>query len=83
MLTQFESKLSADQILIECPTCKDEYSAYASWIANEVVYRDKECMCAIDPRVEREAIALHHNPVPVCWAGIEVDERIDREDMAA
>lgn len=64
-----ESELKASYIdEIDCPGCGDEYAIFAKWLTNEVVLRDKECQCPIDPHVEQEAIALHHNPPEPDWA---------------
>lgn len=78
-----ESSLQADYVDgVYCKTCGDEYSLFASWIDNSVVERDKECECPIDPHVEQEAIALHHNPPEPDWAlGFnDMCERADYED---
>lgn len=67
-----ESKLQADYIdEIICATCLDEYSLFSSWADNSVVERDKECPCPIDPKLEREMIALHHNPKSNVMPGLE------------
>lgn len=77
-----QAELKADYIdEIDC-ACGDEYSLWAKWLTNEVIERDKLCACPIDPKVEREAIALHHNPPEPDWAPAFSDmcERADYED---
>lgn len=78
-----EAELKADYIdEIDCPVCFDEYSLWASWADNSVVFRDKDCACPIDPHLERGMIALHHNPPEPDWApGFnDMCERADYED---
>lgn len=77
-----ESKLQADYIdEIICGTCSDEYSLFSLWATNEVVFRDKECLCPIDPKVEQDAIALHHQVKPELMIGmLETDQRLDEMD---
>lgn len=78
-----EAELQADYIdEIYCPVCRDEYSLWASWVDNSVVERDKLCACPIDPKIEQEAIALHHNPPEPDWSPAleEADARADEWD---
>lgn len=77
-----EAKLEADYIdEIDCPLCHDEYSLFCLWATNEVMLRDKECLCPIDRLREREMIALHHNKKSNLMPGLEEAEaRYDEYD---
>lgn len=77
-----ESELQADYIdEIDCGECGDEYSLFSRWSDNSVILRDKECPCPIDPKLERELIALHHQNKPELMLGmLETDQRLDEMD---
>lgn len=76
-----ESELQADYIDEILCACGDEYSLFCSWATMEVVFRDKDCKCPIDPSLERRMVALHHQTKSHLMPGLEEAEaRYDEYD---